>query len=260
MAAILAYVATTRDAVYGFALLSTYAVGFGVPFWALAGFSMSLPRSGAWMDAVKSVFGIALLVAALYYLKNVVPALGQLTGRTPLFLLGALAAAAVGVALGAVHLTFHDTGVARLRKAGGVALATVGLFAVTNYVLTPKGPVELTWMRDEGDAVTAARVSGQPLLIDFMADWCLPCRELDLKVFSQPDVARALHDDFTLLRVDLTREDENPALGVVKKKYAADTLPAVRIVSPAGAVLARTDEVLTPARFLDLLRTARGPN
>jgi thioredoxin:protein disulfide reductase len=259
LAAILAYVATTRDAVYGFALLSTYAVGFGVPFWVLAGFSMSLPRSGAWMDAVKSVFGIALLTAALYYLKNVVPSLGQLTGRTPTFLWVALIVVLLGIALGAVHLSFHQGGLARVRKTLGVALATVGLFAVTNYVLTPKGSVQLTWLRSESDALAAAQASGQPLLIDFMADWCLPCRELDLKVFSQPDVASAMQS-FTLLRVDLTREDDEPALGLVKKKYGADTLPAIRIVSPAGIHLGRTDEVLSPARFLDLLSQARKTN
>src|SRR5687767_9193013 len=82
LAGMLAYVATTRDALSGFFLLATYAVGIGVPFWIIAGFSMQLPKSGRWMETVKSVFGIALLVAALYYLKNVVPALGELTGRT----------------------------------------------------------------------------------------------------------------------------------------------------------------------------------
>ena len=259
LAAILAYVATTRDAVYGFALLSTYAVGFGVPFWVLAGFSMSLPRSGAWMDAVKSVFGIALLTAALYYLKNVVPRLGELTGRTPTFLWTALTVVLLGIALGAVHLSFHQGGLARVRKTLGVALATVGLFAVTNYVLTPKGSVQLTWLRSEPEALAAAQASNQPLLIDFMADWCLPCRELDLKVFSQPDVAAAMQS-FTLLRMDLTREDDEPALGLVKKKYGADTLPAIRIVSPAGLPLGRADEVLSPARFLDLLSQARKTN
>jgi thiol:disulfide interchange protein DsbD len=259
LAAILAYVATTRDAVFGFALLSTYAVGFGVPFWVLAGFSMSLPRSGGWMDAVKSVFGIALLTAALYYLKNVVPSLGHLTGRTPLFLVGALGAVVAGGALGAVHLTFHQGTAARVRKAVGVVLATVGLFAVTNYALTPKSSVELTWLRSENEALAAARAAGQPLVIDFMADWCLPCRELDLKVFSHPDVAQAMQG-FTLLRVDLTREDDEPTLGVVKKKYAADTLPAIRIVSPTGEILGRTDEVLSPTRFLDMLSRAKHPN
>jgi thiol:disulfide interchange protein DsbD len=259
LAAILAYVATTRDAVYGFALLSTYAVGFGVPFWVLAGFSMSLPRSGAWMDAVKSVFGIALLTAALYYLKNVVPRLGELTGRTPAFFWTALTVVLLGLALGAVHLSFHQGGLARVRKTLGVALATVGLFAVTNYVLTPKGSVQLTWLRSEPEALAAAQASNQPLLIDFMADWCLPCRELDLKVFSQADVAVAMQS-FTLLRVDLTREDDEPALGLVKKKYGADTLPAIRIVSAAGIPLGRADEVLSPARFLDLLSQARKTN
>src|SRR4051812_31224353 len=106
LAAILAYVATTRDAAYGFVLLASYAVGIGLPFWFLAGFSMSLPRSGGWMDWVKSVFGVALFVAALYYLKNVVPALGRLTGHTPSFLLLMGALVVVGVAVGAIHFSF----------------------------------------------------------------------------------------------------------------------------------------------------------
>src|SRR5437660_1544519 len=94
LAGILAYVATTRDAVRGFGLMATYAGGIGIPFWAIAGFSMSLPRSGRWMESVKSVLGIALLVAALYYLKNVVPALGHVTGTSNAFVF-----ACIGVVL-----------------------------------------------------------------------------------------------------------------------------------------------------------------
>ena len=70
--------ATTRDAAYGFALLATYGVGVGLPLWPLAAFSMSLPRSAPWMDSMKSLFGILLFMAALYYLKNVIPALAAL--------------------------------------------------------------------------------------------------------------------------------------------------------------------------------------
>jgi thiol:disulfide interchange protein DsbD len=257
LAAILAYVATTRDAVYGFVLLATYAAGIGLPFWFLAGFSMSLPRSGGWMEWVKSVFGVALFVAALYYLKNVVPALAHLTGRTPSFAVSMAALVVAGLAAGAIHLSFHDPPLAKARKAAGVALATIGLFGLTNYLLTPKGNVELAWMQDEAAARAAAQASGRPLLIDFMASWCLPCREFEVKVFSRPEVADEMQR-FTLLRVDLTREDEDPALGAVKRRYGADTLPAIRLVSPEGAVLAKTDELMTPAAFLQLLRSTTG--
>jgi thiol:disulfide interchange protein DsbD len=257
LAGILAYVATTRDAVYGFMLLATYAVGIGIPFWVLAGFSMSLPRSGPWMESVKSVFGIALFTAALYYLKNVVPALTHFTGRTPLFLVVALALVLVGLAAGAVHLSFHDAIARRVRKGLGVALATIGLFAVTNYVLTPKGAVDLHWLHAEPEAVAASRASGKPLLVDFMASWCLPCKEFELKVFSDPKVAAEMQG-YTLLKVDLTREDEDPALGAVKLKYAADTLPAIRLVAPDGKVRGKTDVLMSAEEFLGLLVNNRG--
>ena len=254
LAGILAFVATTRDAVGGFFLLATYAVGIGVPFWAIAGFSMQMPRSGPWMEAVKSVFGIALIVAALYYLKNVVPRLAHLTGHTVKFLGVAAGAIALGLVLGAVHLSFHDAFGRRLRKGLGVALASLGLFAITNYVLTPK--LELAWMHGEAEALQLAKTQNRPVVIDFMADWCLPCKEMDVQVFANPDVGDELRD-FTLLRVDLTREDEDASLGAVKAKYGVNTLPAVRIVSPAGRVVRRFDTVIDVPTFLGGLADGR---
>jgi thioredoxin:protein disulfide reductase len=135
-------------------------------------------------------------------------------------------------------------------------MATVGLFGVTNYLLAPKGNVKLAWLSDEPTAVAAARGAGRPLLVDFAATWCLPCRELEVKVFSRPEVAAALQR-FTLLRVDLSREDEDPALGVIRHKYGAETLPAIRILSPDGTLVAKTDELIAPDRFLDLLSAVR---
>jgi thiol:disulfide interchange protein DsbD len=254
LAGILAFVATTRDAVGGFFLLATYAVGIGVPFWAIAGFSMQMPRSGPWMEAVKSVFGIALVVAALYYLKNVLPALGRLTGHTPLFVGLAATIVVAGVLAGAVHLSFHDTVGRRLRKGLGVALSALGLFALTNYVLTPK--VQLAWLHAEPEALRVARAEQRPVVIDFMADWCLPCKEMDVQVFSHPDVGAQLRD-FTLLRVDLTREDEDETLGAVKAKYGVSTLPAVRIVSPDGQIVRRFDTVIDVPTFLNGLAEGR---
>jgi thiol:disulfide interchange protein DsbD len=257
LAGLLTYISTTRDALFGFVLCSSYGLGVGLPFLVIAAFSMSLPRSGAWMEAVKSIFGIILLAASLYYLKNVVPALEHFTSRQPRF--GGLMAGLVlaGVALGAVHLSFHDDALARVRKGLGVALVTIGLFGATNWVLTPKGAIELRWLSDEPAAVADARAAGRPLLVDFRANWCLPCKEFEVKVFSRPEVAEAMQR-YTLLRVDLTHEDDEPALGAVKKKYGADTLPAIRLVAPDGALLAKTDEFMEADAFLKLLSSRGG--
>ncbi len=253
LAGILAYVATTRDGVLGFFLLATYAVGIGVPFWAIAGFSMRLPRSGGWMEHVKSVFGIALLVAALYYLKNVVPALGQITGRTQTFLLGALAIIVIGIVVGAVHLSFHDTWPRRMRKALGIALSVAGLFAVTNYVLTPK--IEIAWLHSEPAALAVAKAAKKPMIIDFWATYCLPCKELDVQVFSHPDTASKMAN-FVLVKVDLTNEAEDESLELLKKKYGVNTLPAVRIIGGDGKIAAEINQLVGVPEFLRLLDKA----
>ena len=87
------------------------------------------------------------------------------------------------------------------------------------------------------------------MVVDFMADWCLPCKEMDVQVFSHPDVVAEL-SAFTLLRVDLTREDDDPALAMVKSKYDVNTLPAVRVVSPEGHIVQRFDTIVDAPTFL----------
>jgi thiol:disulfide interchange protein DsbD len=221
-------------------LLATYAAGIGVPFWAIAGFSLHLPKSGAWMDSVKSVFGIALAVAGLYYLRVVFPPLEHVTGRSPVFLAVAVAAVGLGVLLGAIHLSFHTR--ARLRKGLGIALTVAGLFATINYMLTPK--IVLTWLPTEAAGLAHARVSGKPMVMDFTADWCLPCRELEVGVFARPEIA-ALLKDFVMVKIDLTREDQDDALPALKARYGVSTLPAVRFVAPGGQIVGRIDSLVS---------------
>jgi thiol:disulfide interchange protein DsbD len=257
LASLLGYVSTTRNAAFGFVLCSTYGLGVGLPFLFIAAFSMTLPRSGPWMEAVKSIFGIALLAAALYYLKNVVPALERFTSTDTRFAAVMGAAVLAGIALGALHLTFHDGATARVRKGLGVGLVVVGSFGLVNYIITPKGPVNLTWLRDEPAAVADARAANRPLLIDFMASWCLPCKEFEVKVFSRPDVGRAMQK-FTLLRVDLTHEEDDPKATAVRKKYDAETLPAIRLVTPDGRLLAKTDTFIDADEFLRLIKPPGG--
>jgi thiol:disulfide interchange protein DsbD len=145
-----------------------------------------------------------------------------------------------------------------VRKGLGVALVVIGGFGLSNYIVTPKGPVELSWLKDEPAAVADARATNKPLLIDFMAKWCLPCKEFDVKVFARPDVARKMQKEFTLLRVDLTHEDDDPAATAVRKKYGAETLPAIRVVGADGRVLAKTDTFIDADEFLRLLTLPGG--
>ena len=99
--------------------------------------------------------------------------------------------------------------------------------------------------------MAAARAQGKPLLVDFMADWCLPCQEMDVKVFGRPDVAPTLAD-FVLLRIDLSRESEDDSLASIKAKYQVETLPAVRIATPDGRILARINHLVGWQEFLRL--------
>jgi thiol:disulfide interchange protein DsbD len=257
LAGILAYVSTTRDAARGFTLLATYAAGIGIPFWAIAGLSMSLPRPGRWMEAVKSVFGIVMLATAFYFLRPIAPALGRLASPAPWFGAVATGAVVLGVLLGAIHLTFHDSGARLARKLGGVATTTLGLFALTNWVLTPRVSAPLHWHEQEQPALAEATASSRHLLVDFRAEWCLPCKEMELKVFSDPAVAAELQKNFVLLRVDLTHEDDEPAAGVIKAKYEVATLPAVRIATAAGATVGRLNQFTPPNEFLAELAKAR---
>ena len=253
LASLLLYAGIKGNATAGFVMMATYGAGVGLPLWLIAVFSMSV-KPGAWMEAVKSVLGILMFLAALYFLKNVFPPLTRFTSAKPAFEATMAALSLLGIAVGAIHLSFYGGALQRGRKALGVALLTIGLFGSINYALTPKG--KLVWLSDETAAIADARAAGRPLIVDFAADWCLPCKEFDVKVFSRPDVETEMRR-FTLLRIDLSKGDDEPPLAAIKKKYAADTLPAVRVVSTDGNILARADELISPDRFLQLLASAR---
>ena len=256
LATMLAYVATTRSVVLGGSLLFTYALGMGVLFFAIAAFAMSLPKSGPWMEAIKSIFGVMMTVAALYFARNVVPQLAALAMHTRPFLYTCAALLVAGVAIGGIHLSFHDTRGKQVRKAIGLTAVVLGIFGMISWTLTPPPTTAhtapLNWIHGEAAGMAAARAAHKPAVIDFFADWCIPCKEMDVKTFSNEEVAKELAR-FQLVKMDCSSDDD-PTVKETTARYHADTLPTIVLMGSDGKVAVKIDHFTKPDELLPLLR------
>jgi thiol:disulfide interchange protein DsbD len=242
LASILAYVATTHSVGLGAGLLFTYALGMGVLFFLIAAFAIGLPKSGTWMDAVKSIFGISMIIAALYFARPLVRPLSTFAAHTPRAMGTAIALMGVGAALGAIHLSFSWTTTAiRVRKALGLIFFTVGAWQALLWFMTPPPGSPLAWAHEIA-AVDAAKADHKPVVLDFGAEWCPPCKELEVRTF--PKVADELQR-FQLVKIDCTNEDD-PSVVAAKKRFGAGTLPAVFILDSDGNVKHHIDHFIMP--------------
>ncbi|MBL9100850.1 MAG: thioredoxin family protein [Myxococcales bacterium] len=258
---LLAYIAKASAAgegsvVYGGSLLFVYALGMGTLFFAVA-LGASLFRPGQWMEYVKSVFGVALVVMALWFLAPLSPELRRfMTDPTWGLYLG-FGLATVGLVAGAIHLSFHGELGERLRKGLAVALTVVGAqIAINNALYVPTGAwVAVSTAAELEQALTDAESRQVPVLIDFGATWCTPCLEMEKLTFHDPEVEPVLHSRFALIRVDVTQE--SPEKNAIKKAFASETLPSVVIypsntrLSEHFAAIRGGEAVPAPAVHLD---------
>lgn len=251
LAGILGFVATTKNVPIGSTLLFTYAIGMGILFWVLAAFTVSLPRSGRWLEWSKSIGGVALLAVAIYFLRPLIPVLKELVQTTTVFLVGSVAITVLGIAVGAVHLSFHDSWSIRFRKAAGVGLMVIGITGVVNWVLTPNR--HLPWVYEEQAAFAQARTEGKGVMIDFAADWCTPCAELEL-TFATEGVYEHLVDNYVPLKFDVTEGTD--ADEERQERYSAETLPAVVFVDAQGRELGRVSKYLPAGDFMKKVEPA----
>jgi thiol:disulfide interchange protein DsbD len=247
---LLTFVAAKADVALGFALFFTLSLGLGLPYLLLGFFSgeiQRLPKSGLWMVWVKKVFGFVLLGMPMYFLHPYLP-----DHILPWLLAAYLTV--VGLLLGWV---FSGAGVPKgfdaFQKFFGTAIAIMGVVLFLFWpkpTLTPFEPYTPARLQE-------AQKAGQKVLLDFSAAWCIPCRELETKTFSDPKVRESLKG-WVLLKADLTRFDEGD-VKVLRKKWNVSGVPTILLIGPSGQVTTNGRMVgyISPYELLPLLHEPR---
>ncbi len=231
LAGALLYISQTGNALIGGVALFSLAAGMSLPLLAVgAGASALLPRAGRWMDAVKALFGVLLLATALYMLAGVLPAWVQMLAWAALLIVSASFLHVFD------RLPDGASGWMRLWKGLGVVLALAGAVLVVGLASGGRSVLQPLQGLGAGSSVAQARAAelhfapvasnaqldaalGQArgtVMLDFWADWCVSCKEMDHFTFSDPQVRSRLQR-MQLLRADVTAN--NPADQALLKRF-----------------------------------------
>jgi len=224
MFGVLLFISQTGDPYFGGLALFALSMGMGAPLIAIGTSAGSLlPKAGAWMDAVKAVFGISLLAVAVWMIRSIV-------SEQVVMLLTAILLIVPAVYMGAFDsLKAEATGWTRFWKGSGLvifiygAILMIGATAGGGSLLTPlKGVVggagtqamqqHLQFKKIKGveglnKALAEAKAQNKTVMLDFYADWCVSCKEMESLTFSDPAVQSALSNT-VLLQADVTANDE----------------------------------------------------
>ncbi len=267
--ALLTYVGERGDVLLGFSLFFVLALGLGVPFLFLAIFSGSLnklPRSGSWMVWARTIFGFILIAMAIYFVAPLLP-------NTLIYHL----ALAMTMLVGGIYLAWLEPSRTEgkafpiIRNIVGVIFMIIALYlaatGVQGYIddklteikmeaSTTAASDEIRWFTYSEEKLQEAAAQGKPVMIDFYADWCIPCKELDKFTFSNPEVVE-LSRNFIMLKVDLTSASD-PEVKRLKKQYQIKGVPTLVFLKPDGNEIPglRVVGFEEPEKFIPIMKKA----
>ena len=247
--AALIVIGSSGDAVLGGAALFSLSMGMGLPlivFGVSAG--KLVPRAGAWMEAVKAVFGVGMLAVAIWMLERILP------GGVIMLLWGALAIACA-IYLGALErIEPGSSGWKRLWKSLGIVLLVLGTLEIVgaaaggDYWLRPLAGIQsmagsapaakhaefsrIKSVEDLENALSQASASGSGAMLDFYADWCVECKRMERNTFPEASV-QVLLDRFQLLQTDVTANDDVDQ--ALMKAFGIIGPPAILFFDRTGA-------------------------
>jgi thioredoxin:protein disulfide reductase len=269
LAGALLYISQTRDVVLGGAALFSMALGMGLPL-VVVGVSEGalLPKAGPWMESVRRFFGVLLLAVALWIASPVLPPLAIMLGWAALLIGSAIFLRALD------RLPANASAWLKLWKAAGVAALVTGLsmligaLAGSRDPLRPlagvlgDAPVELPasrWTRvaSLAELEEKLRAPGRPVMLDFYADWCVSCKEMERYTFSDARV-RARLEGLLLVQADVTEATE--AHRALLKRFALFGPPGIVFFDAQGREIPglRVIGYQPPDRFLKTLASATG--
>ena len=244
LAGALLYIAQTGDAVLGGWALFMMALGMGAPLLAVGVASRSLlPKVGPWMEGVKKAFGVMLLAVALWMLEPVIPALVTMFGWAALLVFSAIFLHALD------PLPPQARGWQRFWKGVGVVFLLSGAAMLIGALAGSRDPLQpLAVLRGQASAAVKLpafdkvgsiaeldarlKTADRPVMLDFYADWCVSCKEMERFTFSDPQVAERM-GRMLLLKADVTaNNDEHKAL---LKRFGLFGPPGIIFFDAAGA-------------------------
>lgn len=247
--ALLAFVGSQGDPLFGFTIFFVMAFGLGFPYLILGTFSgllSRLPQSGTWMIWVKKVFGVVLVGVALFYL-----ALAFLPGYSFHVIIATVIAG--GIYLGFLENTGRRSKTfTRIKWGFGTAVLILGVMLLMN--LQKEG---IEWEPYTDEKFTEAIENQQPIMMDFYADWCIPCLELERSTFTDTGVIESTQD-FKRLKVDMTQYDSDTSQQL-RERFDVAGVPTIVFIGPDGEEIsdARVVGYLNAERFLERVHLLR---